>query len=61
MRPPDKMEYDEIVDKFSKHEFMIINGKFVNEGPEYASYSRIYESILSKIRIEISKLESILS
>lgn len=55
------MEYDEIVDKFSKHEFMIINGKFVNEGPEYASYSRIYESILSKIRIEISKLESILS
>lgn len=36
------MEYSSIVDKYSKHEFMIINGKIANEGPEYASYSRIY-------------------
>lgn len=36
------MEYSEIVDKYSKHEFMIIRGQLVADGPEYASYSRIY-------------------
>lgn len=44
------MEYNEIVDKYSKHEFMIIHGRIADESPEFASYSRIYESIFGKIK-----------
>ena len=52
--------YNDNMDKFAKHEFMIIRGRFIDEGPEFASYRRIYESVFAKIRVNIKKLEAIL-
>ena len=49
-------EYEQAVDKYSKHEFMIINGQTATEGPEFASYIRIYESIYFKIKEQILNL-----
>ena len=39
---------------------MIIKGRFVDEGPEFASYARIYESIYGKIKLQIHRLEDML-
>ena len=60
LKPPTDLEYNSIVDKFSKHEFMIINGRIASDSPEFASYARIYESIFPRIRTEIGRLEQIL-
>ena len=48
------------MDKYSKHEFMIVKGRIVDEGPEFASYKRIYESIYGRRRFQIHRLEDIL-
>lgn len=50
---PRPLPYDEAVDKYSLHHFMIRKGKIVSDTPEFSSFRRIYDSIWKRLKMLI--------
>ncbi len=53
-------EYNDLMDAYSLHQFMIRKGKVIDTTPEYASYKRTYAAHWGEITVVIHALEKLL-
>jgi len=54
-------DYEEVLDAYSLHQFIIRRGKVLSDTPEYGSFKRTYFGIWNSIKILIESLEKLLS
>lgn len=60
-QPEPIRDYDELLDTYSLHQFIIRKGKTLASTPEFVSFQRKYSFMWGQVRIIIQKLEAFLT